>query len=220
MQDLIIIGAGGTAQQIAEAVEDINAHGPIWNVIGMLDDDPAKAGSTIDKLRVLGPVGSAKEYDAHFIIGAANARDPGRRRSMLAKTGLPPERFATILHPSAYISRRATVGVGTAILQHVVITQNTVVGDHVIILQSVSIGHDVKISDFVTISPNATVTGLSQLCAGVYIGAHSAINNGRIVNENAVVGLGSVVVKDVPAGMVVVGNPARPTVRSESRLRS
>ena len=208
IEDLIIIGAGGSSQQIGEAVEQVNLRQPRWNLLGFLDDDPTKLGKTILGLTVLGPVATARQYSAKFIIGMANARDPGRRAKVLSSMGTDPERFATVIHPSAIVSRHARVGTGTAIMQNVVITQNSIVVDHVIILHNVSIGHDVTIEDFATISPDSVITGACRIGAGAYIGAGSAINNRCVVNPTAVVGLGSVVTKDVPAGWTVVGNPA------------
>jgi acetyltransferase-like isoleucine patch superfamily enzyme len=52
---------------------------------------------------------------------------------------------------------------------------------------------------------------------GAKIGANATILPGVVIGENALVGAGSVVVKDVPAGAVVVGNPAR-VIRSISEL--
>jgi len=52
---------------------------------------------------------------------------------------------------------------------------------------------------------------------GAKIGANSTILPGVVIGENALVGAGSVVAKDVPAGAVVVGNPAR-VIRQISEL--
>ena len=76
MEDLIIIGAGGSSQQIAEAIEGINLREPRWNLLGFLDDDPAKLGQTIGGARVLGPVATAKQYAARFVIGGLSRKDP------------------------------------------------------------------------------------------------------------------------------------------------
>ena len=48
-----------------------------------------------------------------------------------------------------------------------------------------------------------------RICQGAKIGANSTLLPGITIGRNALVGAGSVVVKDVPAGKVVVGNPAR-----------
>ncbi len=210
MERLIILGAGGSSQQIAGAIEDINLRNATWELVGFLDDDPTKLGETIGGLKVLGPMAAAKQYSARFICGIASARDPRNREMILTRTGLERDQFATVIHPSASVSRYAQVGLGTAILQNVVITQNTVVGDHVLILQNVSIGHDVTIEDFVTVAPGAIVTGHGRLRTGAYLGAGCRIKNGLTVGEGAVVGFGSAVAKNVPPGVTVFGNPARP----------
>jgi sugar O-acyltransferase (sialic acid O-acetyltransferase NeuD family) len=210
MEDLIILGAGGSSQQIVDAIVDINQQKPTWNVIGYLDDDREKRGQTVNGVKVLGPVSAAKQYLGRVIVGMASPKEPGRRRRIVGELGLPIERYATVIHPSAYISPHSRLGRGSAILQNVVITQNTRLGNHVIALHNVSIGHDVTIEDFVTIAAGAVITGLSVIRAGAYIGAKSAVNNGITVNEGALVGLGAVVVKDVRPGATVVGNPAKP----------
>lgn len=45
---------------------------------------------------------------------------------------------------------------------------------------------------------------------GASIGANATILPGITIGENAMVGAGSVVTKDVPANSTVVGNPAKP----------
>ena len=58
MEDLIIVGAGGTSRDIAWAVEDINESARRWNLLGFLDDDPAKAGMLVNGYPVLGSLDS------------------------------------------------------------------------------------------------------------------------------------------------------------------
>jgi acetyltransferase-like isoleucine patch superfamily enzyme len=68
--------------------------------------------------------------------------------------------------------------------------------------------HDDVIDDFVTIASAAIITGGVRLRAGCYLGAGCAIMNGVTVNESALVGIGAVVIMDVPAGVTVSGYPA------------
>jgi len=207
-EDLIIIGAGGTSREIADAVADINRQDERWNLIGFLDDDYAKQGTKVNGLPVLGPTGTAGNYPARFIIGIARLGDPWRRKSIFETLGLERDRYATIIHPSASVSCHAQVGAGTAILSQTVVTANTTIGDHVLIHYNVTIAHDGVIEDYVTMAPGSLIAGFVRLSAGAYIGAGASIKNDITVNQAAVVGLGSVVIRDVPANVIVAGNPA------------
>jgi sugar O-acyltransferase (sialic acid O-acetyltransferase NeuD family) len=215
MEQLIIIGAGATGRELVSVISDINAQRPTWKLIGFLDDDPAKQGRTLNGVPVLGPVATARKYQARAVIAIAVSHDEQRRQKIAAQLALEREQFAAIIHPSANISRFAQVGAGAVVLHNVVITHDTVIGEHVIIQYNVSVAHDVVIGDFVTIAPGAIISGFVHLGSGVYAGAGSTIINGtanrpRVIGEGALIGIGSVVVSDVAPGITVVGNPARP----------
>jgi sugar O-acyltransferase (sialic acid O-acetyltransferase NeuD family) len=214
MEDLVILGAGGMSREIADAVRDINCVEPRWNLLGFLDDDPAKHAKIVAGLPVLGPIDCATQHAARCIIGVATVGDSSRRRGIVERLALPRERFATIIHPSATISRSATIGVGVAILHNTVVTTDVVIGDHVLIHYNATISHDAMIEDFVTMAPGALIAGSVRLCAGAYLGAGSQVINDVTVNEAALVGLGAVVIRDVNSGETVVGNPARALPRA------
>jgi sugar O-acyltransferase (sialic acid O-acetyltransferase NeuD family) len=218
-EDLIILGAGGTSREIADTVGDINRREPRWNLTGFLDDDPAKQGTTVNGLPVLGPIASARNYAGRFIIGVNTVGDPWRRKRIFETVGLGRDRYSTIIHPSASVSSYAEVGAGTAILHQAVVTTNTVIGDHVMIQYHATIAHDDVIEDFVTMAPGSLLAGFVKLGAGAYIGAGSMIRNNLTVNEGAIVGIGAVVIRDVPANTTVAGNPARPLVASRQAAR-
>lgn len=210
MRNLVIIGAGGTSREIADAVDAINHREPCWNLLGFLDDDTRKHGTSVDGIPVLGPIAAGVDSQVQFIIGIASWRTPDARREVVSRLALPPERYATIVHPSALISRHAKIGMGTAILQNVVITPGTIVGEHTLILQNVTMAHDQVVEDYVTIASGATVAGAVRLRSGSYLGAGCTIMNGVTVDCGSLVAVGAVVMNDVPAGRTVAGNPARP----------
>jgi sugar O-acyltransferase (sialic acid O-acetyltransferase NeuD family) len=216
MEDLTILGAGGTSRDIADTVADINRIERRWNLRGFLDDDMTKHGKTVAGLPVLGPLDRAKGFSGRFIIGVARAGDSWRRRMILQKLGLPRERFATIIHPSATVSRRAKIGVGTAILHNTVIATDALIGDHVLIQYNATVARDAVIRDFVTMAPGSLIAGSVRLCSGVYLGAGSRVINDVTIHEAALVGLGAVVTCDVVSGATVAGNPARPLLQRGS----
>jgi sugar O-acyltransferase (sialic acid O-acetyltransferase NeuD family) len=117
--------------------------------------------------------------------------------------------FETIHHSSAYVSRFSTVGEGTVIMPQVCINAEVTIGNHCIINTASTIEHECVIEDFVHISPKASLAGNITVRKGVHIGLGANIIQGVTIGENALIGAGTVVLHDVPANAVVVGNPGR-----------
>lgn len=116
----------------------------------------------------------------------------------------------------------AKIGANCNICAQVLVENDVVIGDNVTIKSGVQLWDGVRIEDNVMIGPNATFTNdlfprskesfelLQTLVkVGATIGANATLLPGITVGENAMIGAGAVVTKDVPAGAVVVGNPAR-----------
>lgn len=117
--------------------------------------------------------------------------------------------FETIQHNSAYVSRFSQVGVGTVIMPQVCINADVTIGNHCIINTASTIEHDCVIEDFVHISPKAALAGNITVKKGAHIGLGANILQGVTIGEFASIGAGTVVLNDVPAYAVVVGNPGR-----------
>jgi acetyltransferase-like isoleucine patch superfamily enzyme len=74
--------------------------------------------------------------------------------------------------------------------------------------------HDCVIGDYVTFAPGVKCNGNVRIEDHVYIGAGAIIRQGKpdqplVIGKGAIVGMGAVVTRDVPAGATVVGNPAK-----------
>lgn len=117
----------------------------------------------------------------------------------------------------------AVIGRNCNICANVVIENEVIIGDNVTIKSGVQIWDGVTLEDNVFIGPNVTFTNdryprsknsdwkqeTILIKSGASIGANSTILPGITIGENAMVGAGSVVTKDIPAGELWIGNPAK-----------
>jgi sugar O-acyltransferase (sialic acid O-acetyltransferase NeuD family) len=127
-------------------------------------------------------------------------------------------RFATIVHPTARISRTARVGAGSIVSAGVVIAAHTTIGRHVIVNRGSLLGHHTEIGDCVTISPGANIAGCVRIGPGAYVGMGAIVVDRITVGAAAFVGAGAIVVRDVPPAAQVMGTTAR-MVRAEDEGR-
>lgn len=218
-QNIIILGTGGNSIDILDAIAAVNQHRPAYHPLGFLDDDPGKTGLSIFGKPVLGPLHMAGTFkDALFVNGIGNQKNFWKKKEIIERTGLPPSRFESIIHPSAIISAMAEIGRGVVIFQNATVCANAVIGDHVIILPNSVISHDCIIGSYSSVAGGVVINGGCRIGDAAYIGARAAIREHIHVGEKSLVGMGAVVTKDVPENTVVAGCPAR-VMRGESEVQ-
>jgi sugar O-acyltransferase (sialic acid O-acetyltransferase NeuD family) len=143
------------------------------------------------------------------VNGLGGTSDFWRKQEYIARTGVPQERFETIVHPTASVSRMSTLGFGIVIFQNVTVTSNVRMGHHVMVLPNSVISHDSIIGDYTIITGGVCISGGVKVGQSCYLGTNCALKNGIEVGDHCLIGMGSVVLRDVPANSVMVGNPAR-----------
>ena len=203
---LLIVGAGGFARETAQAVLDDDS----LELLGHLDDNPALHGTAVDGVPVLGGCDLVHELtDAQVVVCVGSPRDYGVRARLVRRFGLPEQRYATVVHPTAVVSRSSTVGPGSVLLAHTVLTASVRVGAHVAVMPQVVLTHDDTVADFATIASGVRLGGGVRLGTGAYVGAGALLREYTSVGAWSLVGAGSTVLGDVPPGEVWVGSPAR-----------
>jgi len=205
-KDLIILCASADGTNIAEIIEKL----PEWNLIGFLDDAPIKQNTVINDIPVLGKIEDVSLYPkCHFILLAGNPKNYFIKKKLFDKLDISLNRFVTIIHPSAYISRFASIGKNVAIFPNVTVMANATIGNHVFIASKCNIGHGSKIGDYVLMSALVAIPGNVIVEEGCWIGLNASIRDGITIGKWSLVGMGSVVIKDVEPYTIVAGNPAK-----------
>lgn len=125
----------------------------------------------------------------------------------------------TVVAENCVVMDQVIIGLGSILSPFVTITSNITIGSSFHANLYSYVGHDCVIGDFVTFAPGVKCNGNVVIENHAYVGTGAIIKPGRTgkpltIGKAAVIGMGSVVTKDVPPGVTVVGNPAEIFKRS------
>ena len=194
MEIINLFGASGHSKVIKDIIE---AEG---KTVGCLYDDSPHCddihGVSVFKA-------SQKDVEGPLIISIGS----NRVREMIANRY--PLVYTTAVHPSAIISKYASIGPGTVVMQGAIIQSDVKIGRHCIVNTGASIDHECVLGDYVHISPHATLCGNVQVGKGSWIGAGATVIPGIKIGEWSTIAAGATVICDVPPHTTVAGIPAR-----------
>ena len=207
MKKLLIVGAGGWGRVVRQWALDMQHQAPRWEAILFLDDNPAVLDgfglndSLIGNIRDHKPSG-----DEEFICGIG---DPAIKLNVCEQLSQRGARFINLFHPQAMVTNYGGFGVGIIVSPFAAIVVTTKIGDFVTVNAFSVIGHDSTVERGCTLSAHCDIMANVHLEEGVFLGSGARILPNLRVGRNAKVGAGSVVVRNVPAGATVFGNPAQ-----------
>lgn len=196
MDKIIILGKGGHAQSIIDAIEEQGKY-EIAGYIVNEEKDIVESGDypIIGKDEDLKKIfQSGIHYAAVGIgfMGKGNVRE--RLYEQLKEIGYS---LPIISDPTAVISKKSVIAEGTFVGKGSVVNANTKVGKMCIINTGAIVEHDVHIGDFTHVSVGTVLCGNVHVGYGAFIGANATVIQGRNVGDRCIVGAGEVVRKNV-----------------------
>jgi len=160
-----------------------------------------------------------------FLIHPAKTRavtlaigDSRIRENLAAKCEVAGVNFISVQAKNCVVLDETDTAEGLILCGFGTITSNAKIGRHFHGNIYSYVAHDCVIGDFVTFAPGVMCNGNVHVEDHVYIGTGAVLRQGKpskplVIGAGAIVGMGAVVTRDVPPGVTVVGNPAKPLVK-------
>lgn len=173
-------------------------------ILGFLDDNPnSLANFPFVKSPIIGDIKNWKPFgNEKYVLGIATPKTKEKIVDLLTKRGCV---FETIISPDTRINENIEIGKG-CFIGAFGICDGAKIGNYVNIMGSM-IGGEAVIGDYSTVLGFANIAN-GKLGKRVYVGSQAVVLD-VTVEDDAVVGVGSVVLRKVKAGTKVFGNPAK-----------
>ncbi|MEM6589891.1 MAG: NeuD/PglB/VioB family sugar acetyltransferase [Pseudomonadota bacterium] len=206
-----IYGAGGLGVETADILSAaITAGAEDHHQITLVED--TASAPNINGLPVRNLADCAPGAPITIAVG-----EPSARAAMLDKIEAHGLKLATIISPLAFVSDSATIEDGAIIAPFASIQARAFVGRNVAVNTQAIIGHDVAVEPGAVISSQVNLGGGTRVGKGTYVGMGALVKEGLTLGSESIIGMGSVVHRDIPDGVIALGDPARPMRRNEDK---
>ena len=205
MESLLLLGAGGLAREVIASVGSAGSH----RIVGVLDDDHSLHGSRLDGVPVIGHISQAPLRDEQLLVCIESGPSRERVVRRMITAGVESERFATCVDPAVRVPSGCMVGPGSILLPGGVLTASVTIGSHVVAMPSVVFARDDVVADFATLNTGALLGDGVHIGRGAELGMASAVRRRLMVGAYATLGMGGVLMEDLPSYETWAGVPAR-----------
>jgi sugar O-acyltransferase (sialic acid O-acetyltransferase NeuD family) len=194
--DLILIGAGGHAHACIDVIEQHGGY-QIAGLIGMPDEmhDHHLGYAVIGTDHDLPELAKTIQY---ALITLGQIKTPAHRARLYQDVVALGFQLPTIIAPSAYVSRHASIGAGTIVMHGAIVNAGASVGKNCIINTRSLLEHDATVADHCHISTGAIINGNTMIRSGSFVGSGSIIKEGASLGQNCLVGMGLAVRHNLP----------------------
>jgi len=198
-RSLLVVGYGGHAR-VCEEIALQTDYSDVFFV-----DDAVMGEKVVGKIDYRTLVKLRGEFE-DCIVGIGNN---SMRSVMTADVEDAGYKLINLIHPTAIVSRSASIGNGVLVCAGSVIGVNSVIANGVIVNTGVIVDHDCKIDSYVHLAPGSTICGGVTVGTGTLVGANSTVLPCIGIGRETILGAGAIVTKEIGDGVVATGAPAR-----------
>jgi sugar O-acyltransferase (sialic acid O-acetyltransferase NeuD family) len=212
--NLFVCCPGDFGKEVLDCARRINESKNRWDKIYFTNEtcfiDSSCIGKEIygAKLFTLDTV--TEEYDLNSFEVSIAIGEPLVRKEIYHKLKSNDVKLATLVDNTAIISDTAKLGDGVIILAYCCVSSLAILGNNTVLNFYALIGHDVTLKENCVVSAAVNIGGNCSVGENSFIGMGAQIMQGVTIGKDVIVGIGSVVYNDIPDGVIVLGNPARP----------
>ena len=185
--NIILIGGGGHCISVIDVIENDNK----FNILGIIDSNIKK--NNVLGYKILGGDNLIPELvneNTYFLITVGQIKSYSSRKKIAKILIENKAKLATIISSIAYVSKHATIGEGSVIMNGAVVNAKSTIGKNCIINTKSNVEHGVSIGDFCHLSTCAVINGDSVIGSGTFIGSNATISNEISIKENSIISAG------------------------------
>ncbi len=189
MNEILLIGAGGHARACIDVIEQNGS----FAVAGLVDNN-VPINQEVLGYPIIGTDSELKQLHSKFefaLVSIGQIKSPAPRMGVYHQLKEIGYILPTIVSPTAYVSRHATVGEGTIVLHGAIVNANSVVGCNCIVNSRALIEHDAVVGDHCHISTGALINGQVNVGEESFIGSGVVTKQAINIEQKSVIGAGS-----------------------------
>ncbi|MFD1037190.1 acetyltransferase [Virgibacillus byunsanensis] len=204
MKPVILLGLGGNAKVLIDILELGN-----YEIKGYTASSEQENPYDIPYLGDDSLVLNYDEKEFMLVNTIGSVSDMKLRKKIYDSFKSKGYSFATLVHPNAYVSARATINEGVQVMAGVVVQPFATIGENSIINTNAVVDHDSLVRENCHIAPGVTISGGVKIGTCTHIGTGASVIQNIEIENNVIVGAGSVIIENVRGNKKVIGVPAK-----------